>query len=168
MTVPAFGPIRPVESRWIDDSLDTGRLVRAGLLIESEARDAVALARASTPASAEWGVTHCDFCAENLLIVPGRGLHVIDNETICELWQDCDLARTWYRWPMDAAEFATFLEGYRQHRESDEFVTHFRFWAICVLLRSALFRQRNGVATAVPIARLRTLLRTPLPAWATR
>jgi Ser/Thr protein kinase RdoA (MazF antagonist) len=167
MAAPASNPRRTVEPRWIDESLDAGRLVRARLLDETAARDAAALARASAPTSAEWGLCHGDFCAENLLIVPERGLHAVDNETICELWHDYDLARTWYRWPMDAAGFEAFLSGYRAHRQPDEFVAHFRFWTVCVLLRSAMFRQRNGVSTEVPLARLRSLLRDPWRPWAT-
>jgi len=150
---------RIVASRWIDDSLETEPLVRNQLLDEKAAGEAAALARASAPASAEWGLCHGDFCTENLLIVPERGLHVIDNETICELWYDCDLARTWYRWPMGSTEFEIFLEGYRTHRQPDEFLAYFRFWTICVLLRSAIYRQRNGVSTEAPLTRLLSLLR---------
>lgn len=159
---------RVVEQRWIDDSLDAERLVRANLLDEATAHEAAALARASAPVDAEWGLCHGDFCAENLLLVPERGLHIVDNETICELWYDCDLARTWYRWPMNAFAFETFLDAYRSHREPRNFIAHFRFWTICVLLRSAMFRHRNGVSTASPVTRLKSLLREPLPPWATR
>jgi len=165
---PGLHAKRVVEQRWIDDSLDAGRLVRAGLLDEPAAREAAVLARASAPVDAEWGLCHGDFCAQNLLRVAERGLHVVDNETICELWYDCDLARTWYRWPMNASAFETFLDGYRLHREPSEFIAHFRFWAICVLLRSAAFRQRNSVSTEPPLARLRLLVREPLPSWTTR
>jgi hypothetical protein len=167
MAAPASNPRRTVEPRWIDESLDAGRLVRARLLDETAARDAAALARASAPTSAEWGLCHGDFCAENLLIVPEHGLHAVDNETICELWCDYDLARTWYRWPMDAGTLETFLEGYRKHRQPHEFIAHFRFWTICVLLRSAMFRQSNGVSTEVPLARLESLLRDPSRTWVT-
>jgi hypothetical protein len=158
---------RIVEPRWIESSLDTEPLERLRLLDETEAREATALARAAAPMRAEWGLCHGDFCAENLLMVPERGLHTIDNETICELWQDCDLARTWYRWPMDACEFEVFLEGYRTYRQPDDFIAHFRFWTICVLLRAAMFRQRNGVSTDAPLARLRLLLRDPSQRWFT-
>jgi hypothetical protein len=152
---------RAVTARWIDDSLEIEPLVRARLLEDKAAQEAMALARTSAPASAEWGLCHGDFCAENLLIVPERGLHVVDNETICELWYDCDLARTWYRWPMDAAEFEMFLDGYRTHRKPNEFLAHFRFWTICVLLRSAMYRRRNGISTEAPLTRLQSLLRNP-------
>ena len=127
------------------------------------AQEAVALARRSAPATADWGLCHGDFCAENLLVVPALGLHVVDNETICELWQDYDLARTWYRWPMEALAFAAFLDGYREHRQADTFLAHFQFWAICALLRSAAFRLREGVSAEVPIRRLEALLKSPAP-----
>jgi len=156
---------RTVEPHWIDESLDAGRLVAAQHLDETVAREAAGLARASAPASAEWGLCHGDFCAENLLVVPDRGLYAVDNETICELWHDCDLARTWYRWPVDAAAFETFLEGYRAYRQPDEFRAHFRFWTICVLLRAAMFRQRNGVSTEAPLSRLRSLLEDASRPW---
>ena len=154
---------RALEPRWIDDSLDADRLVAAGRLDPAAAREAASLARQSAPAIAEWGFCHGDFCAENLLIVPALGLHVVDNETICELWLDYDLARTWYRWPMDALSFREFLDGYRLHRAADEFLAHFAFWTIAVLLRSAAFRLRNGVSSELPIQRLKSLLQAPSP-----
>ena len=159
-------PRRPVGVRWIDASLEAEPLVQARLLDGKVAYEAAAIARTSVPASAEWGLCHGDFCAENLLMVPQRGLHVIDNETICELWYDCDLARTWYRWPMDTVEFEVFLEGYRTQRQPDEFLAHFRFWTICVLLRSVMFRQRYGVSTEAPLTRLKSLLQDPWRRWA--
>jgi len=160
---------RALEPRWIDDSLTAGALVRAGL-DGGSAREAVALARRSAPLAADWGLCHGDFCAENLLVVPTLGLHVVDNETICELWQDYDLARTWYRWPMGVAAFAAFLDGYREHRETAAFLAHFQFWAICALLRSVSFRLANGVSAELPIHRLQALLRAPAPSpsWGTQ
>jgi Ser/Thr protein kinase RdoA (MazF antagonist) len=153
---------RALQPRWVDDSLAAGTLASAGLDARS-AREAVALARRFAPAAGAWGLCHGDFCAENLLIVPGLGLHVIDNETIDELWQDYDLARTWYRWPMSTLAFAAFLDGYREHRPTDAFLAHFQFWAICALLRSVSFRLANGVSAELPIQRLQTLLQAPAP-----
>jgi Ser/Thr protein kinase RdoA (MazF antagonist) len=163
-------PRRALEPRWIDESLDADRLVAAGRLDPAAACEAASMARQSAPAIAEWGFCHGDFCAENLLIVPELGLHVVDNETICELWQDYDLARTWYRWPMDTLAFGAFLDGYRLHRAADEFLAHFAFWTIAVLLRSAVFRLRNGVSPELPIQRLLALLQAPSPSplWALR
>ena len=157
---------RALQPRWLDESLDVGALVAAGCDAAS-AQEAVALARRSAPVTADWGLCHGDFCAENLLVVPVLGLHVVDNETICELWQDYDLARTWYRWPMETLAFAAFLDGYREHRQTDTFLAHFQFWAICALLRSAAFRLREGVSAEVPIRRLQALLKspTPSPSW---
>jgi Ser/Thr protein kinase RdoA (MazF antagonist) len=163
INVQERNPQRAVEPRWIDDSLDADWLVKAGHLDAAAAREAASVARASAPASAEWGFCHGDFCAENLLLVPVLGLHVVDNETICELWQDYDLARTWYRWPMDTSAFAAFLDGYRVHRAADEFLAHFAFWTIAALLRSAAFRLRSGVSPAVPLQRLTSLLDAPSP-----
>jgi thiamine kinase-like enzyme len=168
LAAPARVSRRPVKVRWIDESLASDKLVDAGLLHETEAREADVLARASAPEAAEWGLTHFDFCAENLILEPRRGLVLVDNETVGEHWYDCDLARTWYRWPMNSTAFAAFLEGYRKHRDPAEFVAHFSFWSVCVLLRSAAYRHRIGISAEEPIARLRTLLREPVPSWATR
>ena len=153
---------RALTRRWIDDSLDVAALVAAGC-DGGVAKNAVELARRSVPTTADWGLCHGDFCAENLLLITGLGLHIVDNETICELWQDYDIARTWYRWPMDASAFGAFLEGYRSHRPTNTFVTHFPFWTICALLRSAAFRLRNRVSIDVPMRRLQLLLESPAP-----
>lgn len=146
---------------WVSGSVQAAQLVGAGWLTPAIAAAAVRIAGQRAPATSEWGFCHGDFCAENLLRVRKRGLCLIDNETISELWQDYDLARTWYRWEMEPAQFEVFLDAYREYRRPDGFLATFHFWTIAVLLRSAVYRVRNGVSPAQPIDRLVALVANP-------
>lgn len=159
------GPARRerVGRSWVDASLDVEPLIRAGLLDRRIGEQAVGMARSALPPHAEWGVCHGDFCAENLLRVTGRGLFVIDNETLGEGWYDFDLARTWYRWPMAPAGFRTFLNGYALRRDVGSYLRAMPFWNVAALVRAARFRLEDGSPTGAPIARLVAIARGVRP-----
>jgi hypothetical protein len=84
---------------------------------------------------------------------------VIDVDTLAVDSPDYDLARTWYRWPMEAGQFSTYLEGYRRVGSTLDFEEYALYWRIAVLVESALFRlvRRTG-RSEVPMRRLRELL----------
>ena len=141
--------------------LETGldSLVRAGLLDGKEARQALDVCRAYTPDRYEVGFAHHDFCAENMVLHPSGEVRVVDNETLRIEAYSLDLARTWYRWPMDPSQRRAYFEGYRRRRSADEFIAHFPYWAVVTLVSAATFRlKREVAAAAVPVRRLRSLL----------
>lgn len=150
---------RPVDPEWVARSLDLAPIEAAGVPDAALAAAAVRLARRQVPETAEWGWCHGDFCAENLLRVPRRGLRLIDNETIGEHWFDHDLARTWYRWPLEPLQWECFLEGYARHRSIAAYERHADFWRVSVLLRATAFRLNHGLDASVPVARLAVLCR---------
>ena len=70
-----------------------------------------------------------------------------------------DLARTWYRWPMTAAQQQAYADGYGAHEHVARFAAHFLHWVLIVLVESAAYRARVGAATVrVPLQRLAYLL----------
>jgi len=138
-----------------------GELIQAGALSSTTAVEVRAVAGAHLPREVPIGFVHRDFCAENL--VRGRGCgdapFVVDSGSVGIDALDLDLARTWYRWPLRAADRQAFEKGYREHRDPSPYVAHFPFWVIAVLTDAALFRIRARAARAnVPLRRLERLV----------
>jgi Ser/Thr protein kinase RdoA (MazF antagonist) len=153
-TVPGAGRRLALAERQL------ARLVELGVLPEASSRQALRHLRDGAPDRVAVGVIHRDFCAENIVLTPRRGFYVVDNETIRVDAPELDLARTWYRWPMTMLQREAFLAGYRTRRDPSEFLRHFPFWAIAVLVDTALFRTRARTpAASLPVGRLETLLR---------
>ena len=140
---------------------DLDALVSAGWFERAEAAAALEVADRHAPADWAVGIVHDDFNHENLIRTETGDVAVVDNETLSIGACAYDLARTWYRWPMSAAQRAAYLEGYRHHRSAEELETHFPFWAVTVLARGAAFRLRAGRhGIDEPIARLRQHMET--------
>jgi len=138
---------------------DLDSLRRVGLLADKHARQALDVCRAHTPDRYEVGFIHHDFCAENIVVHPSGEGHVVDNENLRIDAYSVDLARTWYRWPMDLSQRRAYFEGYRLRRSADEFIAHFPYWAVVTLVSAATFRlKREVAAAAVPARRLCSLL----------
>lgn len=140
---------------------DLDALVSAGWLGRAEAAAAEEVASRHAPDDWAVGIVHDDFNHENLIHTEAGDVAVVDNETLSIGACAYDLARTWYRWPMSAAQRAAYLEGYQRHRSAEEFEIHFPFWAVIVLARGAAFRlraARDGITE--PIARLREHVET--------
>ena len=68
---------------------------------------------ASDPGTAALGLTHKDFCADNIVIDTAGHLRVIDNELLAVDPIGFDLGRTFHLWPMDGDAWTTFDRGYR-------------------------------------------------------
>ncbi len=111
-----------------------------------EASEVLRKVRAAAPAHAASGLAHGDYCGENLVLSDGAVV-AIDNECLHLGALDYDLARTWVRWPMNAAQRLAFSRGYCRHRSLAAFERHRPFWLASALLDSAAFRARAGVPT---------------------
>jgi hypothetical protein len=136
-----------------------------GALARDEIRAALRLVERLAPATADVGITHNDFCAENLVELPGGRLVVVDNEGIRRGFLDYDVARTWYRWPMSEAQWQVFVARYRSYRSHQSGRAgapdgdHERFWRVAAVVKSAHLRAAHRAAGALaPIERLRALL----------
>ena len=131
-------------------------LVGAGWLGDEDARAVRKVAGDRAPDRCAIGIVHGDFNRENLVLDEAGGVGSVDNATLSIGPLAYDLARTWYRWPMDEGERAAYRAGYGRGAAALEFENHFPFWAVSVLARGAAFRLRqrhSGVAE--PISRLR-------------
>ena len=140
---------------------DADELVFHGILARAQAAAAVAIAADQEPARRDVGLVHDDFCAENMIIDGDGRVWIVDNEGLDLGAFDFDLARTWYRWPLPPALREAFYRGYAEHRPVASFRAHFWFWAVSVLIGSAVFRLRtHDDGVAVPCRRLDSLLQT--------
>lgn len=163
LPLPADLPARtrnPLAARYAELQNKLAHLVAAGVVHSREADVVHDVAAHAMPRSCTVGYVHGDFCAENLVLRPSGDVGVVDNETLGIDAHDFDLGRTWYRWPMRAAQRRAYLNGYRQHRDAGDFLRHFPFWAIGAVLRGAVFRLHKSAAGPVfPLARLRDLVK---------
>lgn len=133
-------------------------LVEYGAFNRLEGERLIDLAVAHTPGNPAVGLVHGDFCAENIVLQAPGHVYVIDSEKLSIDAYDYDLGRTWYRWPMTAVQREAYYDGYNQHRSSADFMAHFVYWAIVVLVDSAAFRVRAGAGdVSVAIRELETL-----------
>lgn len=138
------------------------RLAKLAAARVIERPEALALLRALrrfAPQKGDVGLTHNDFCAENIVEDPLGRLVVVDNEGLRLGFLDFDLARTWYRWPMSELDWRLFLERYATWRDPSPDAAHAPFWRIAAVLKSLDLRvSRYPTRTATPIGRLRRLL----------
>jgi len=142
------------------DGLD--ELVTSGLLAADEAARLAELAQRSAPISSATGISLGDYCPDNIVCRADGEPCLIDLETLTIAPPDFDLGRTWYRWPMNAAQRVAYLDGYRLHRDPSTFLAHLPFWYVTALVNGARFRHReHRPDLAVPLAGLRALLRDP-------
>jgi hypothetical protein len=137
-----------------------GRLTETGAI---DARDAVRLAddlSRADPHDAATGLTHLDFCGENMLVDRAGRLRVFDNERVGVDHLGFDLARTWYRWALPPEGWTTFVRAYAPDGPADASIPDFTFWAIVALVHSACLRLDAAHPHAArPIERLRRLAR---------
>ena len=111
------------------------------------------------PRAMEMGFIHKDLCAENLVRATDGRLYVVDNESFTVGPYAYDLARTWYRWGLPAAQHMEYLEAYARHRDPQDFIADFPYWALVTLVKAATFRLRqNAEGRDYPIKQLRECL----------
>jgi Ser/Thr protein kinase RdoA (MazF antagonist) len=108
------------------------------------------------PGEAQQTMVHLDYCPENLVVDPGGGLHVVDNEWIRIDASGLDLGRTYARWPMTADVWERFLRGYLTTAPFNP--GPLRFWMIVMAAAGAMIRRQKSFAElASPLARLHQL-----------
>jgi len=161
--VPAgFPPARVVSTEAARAGIETAlqALLDAGAVEESLAWRLRTAAAEGDPRTARAGIIHTDLCAENLVVGPGEMVRAVDNEGLRIGPTGFDLARVWYRWPMSASDWATYVSAYARLADPGPALAHFAFWKLAAVLHSARVRIRRGIAAAeVPLARLRALTR---------
>lgn len=135
-----------------------GTLAARGSLPPATAATLARILRRTAPARARTGVTHNDFCAENLVEDAQGRVIAVDNEGLRPGFLDFDLARTWARWPMPAADWQAFVARYARWRGEPPDAAAAPFWRIAAIAKSAHLRTRRETAGPdVPLRRLREL-----------
>ncbi|HSQ00562.1 MAG TPA: aminoglycoside phosphotransferase family protein [Candidatus Dormibacteraeota bacterium] len=162
--VPADDPSQAAQRsrrqvvQWLD------ALAESGVLLAGERAALAELAARHAPAACATGISLGDYCADNIVCRASGEPCLIDLETLAIAPSDYDLGRTWYRWPMSAAQRAAYLDGYGAHRDASTFLAHLPFWHIAAMAEGALFRHRERRPDlGVPVAGLRGLLRDASP-----
>jgi hypothetical protein len=133
-------------------------VVAAGELEEPAARSLRGQLARHDPGFATVGLTHVDFCGENMLIDRAGRLRVFDNDRVGVGPLGFDVARSWYRWALAAPAWARVERAYAGAAPSTEALDALGFWAPVAVVKSAVFRLRLDAALArVPLDRLRLI-----------
>lgn len=149
---------RPLEwEPWLDASLR--ELVASEAIDVSLATGIARLVVRHAPRAPHAGLCHGDFCAENIIRGAAGAICVVDNDGITVDAYAYDLARTWYRWPMERREQQAYADGYGRSEHGRNFADHFLHWALMVLVGSCKYRVRARVPSmGVPLSRLRAVV----------
>jgi len=160
-TAVAGQPVRHRErtAPWRDEAEHgLGLLVAAGGLEEPAARSLRGMLARHDPGLATIGLTHVDFCGENMLIDHTGRLRVFDNDRVGVGPLGFDLARSWYRWALAAPAWARVEKAYEGEASSAEALDALGFWGPVAVVKSAIFRLRIDPALARgPLDRLRLI-----------
>ena len=151
---------RTVSTRPVREALeaDLGTLRDAGAIAEDQARRLLAAAARHDPRVAATSLIHKDLCPENLVIDPHGVLRAVDNEWMTVGPTGFDLARTWYRWPMSDPMWRSYLSAYARFADPEPALSHFTFWRIAAVAKSARVRIERGMGGAdVPLRCLAAL-----------
>lgn len=128
-----------------------------------EAAEASVLDRILTrtdPGAAAVGLTHLDYCGENMLVDASGRLRVFDNERIGIGPLGYDLARTWYRWDLEPQAWRVFEAAYAARLPGSDAVRTLDFWGIVAAARSAGVRLAAGrLLLDAPLRCLRRIAR---------
>ena len=113
------------------------------------------------PGQTVYGLTHLDFCGENMVIDRAGRLRVVDNERIRLDSFGYDLGRTWYRWALPVRKWDYFSTAYASRMSHMSFpnpLESLHFWKIVAAARSTELRLRAYPEKAdVSLRCLRTL-----------
>src|SRR4030095_9232601 len=115
-------------------------LLAAKAVEESLAACLRAAAAERDPRIAPAGIIHTDLCAENLVVDPAGIVRAVDNEALRTGPTGFDLARFWYRWPMSASAWDTYVSAYARLADPEPALAHFAFWKLAAVLHSARVR----------------------------
>jgi hypothetical protein len=103
--------------------------------------------RRDAPTRMSIGVAHQDFCGENLVLHPQRGVVSIDHEWMRIGSLDFDVARSVRQWGLDETERQHFLAGY-SNEGGPVNVSSLDFWLLANDIFASEVRVRRGWADA--------------------
>lgn len=146
------------DARWRRLCDRAAQLAQAGVLTHGDVGALLDIAGRSAPSVATSGFVLHDFTAQNIIVGAAGDPLLIDHDGLNFGTFEFDLARTWYRWPLAAAQLRCLLAGYASLRDVEPFVAHFPYWAVDALVAALKFRLSRDIrGTAEPLTRLRGL-----------
>jgi Ser/Thr protein kinase RdoA (MazF antagonist) len=155
-TLPRLQRTAPILRRAEEQLVEVTRAARFTSL---EARHLGKILRNGLPVSASWGLTHGDFCGDNLVFRPDGTLASVDNELLGHGFLEYDLARAWYRWPMPRWAGERFEGSYRLTVGVGKLAPEEqRAWRVAATLKGFHLRHRRGAPAERGLALLRLLL----------
>ena len=139
------------------------QLVQCDALSTIQAKHTRNLAFERAPSTHRLVLCHGDLHPENIVIRERDDqIFIIDNETVDIHSPFYDILRTWHRWPLHGVFWKAYLEGYKSTNNLADFSQQFSYWAVFVLVQSALFRIQGGIPGAdQTLAKLKRLLEDP-------
>ena len=158
--IPLPDAARATETERLHDRVagQVTRLRAVGAIDERERERLIGALGQFRPGNAVVGVTHNDFCPENLVEDAHGTLFAVDSGGMRVGFTEFDLARTWFRWPMEEGSWAAFVRRYgRRSALPDE--RHAPFWRIAAVAKSAHLRVvKLGLDGSTSLRALRGLL----------
>lgn len=147
-------------AQWLEAARsDIALLVEAGHLDGQEREHVLAVLADCDPGTARVGLTHRDFCGENMIADAAGRLWVIDNEQLAFDPRGFDLAWTRYRWPLSPHEWAAFVDAYTEG--SGAAPEAFEFWQVAAgLMLARVFHQRSPARLDSVLPLLRSSIAT--------
>ncbi|MCP4327895.1 MAG: aminoglycoside phosphotransferase family protein [Alphaproteobacteria bacterium] len=119
------------------------------------------IARTKCPTSISCGLLHGDYAPENIVINENGYPVVVDNGSIRVGMLALDLARVWYRWPLDGQSEAHFLDGYASASDCADYGNNREFWRVFALAEAAHFRAYWQTENSeLPLTKLHAILTT--------
>lgn len=134
-------------SEWLSE------LARVSVIDEKTARLLTRRIWLEAPARMIMGVAHLDFCGENLVLHPKRGVVSIDNERMQIGSLNFDLARAVRRWGLKENGRQCFLAGYSDEGGPVD-TSNLDFWLLANDIFASEVRVRLGWADAPATVRL--------------
>jgi Ser/Thr protein kinase RdoA (MazF antagonist) len=146
------GPIHGRAERQLAD------LVGAGVVARPDGRSLRAIL-GGLPDRSPWGLTHRDYCGENLVWRSDDTVVSVDHETLGRGFIEYDVARTWYRWSLSNPARRRFGRAYRAAVGSDPPAeAELRAWRAAAAVKGTHLRHRRGLDAGRGLAALRAVL----------
>lgn len=135
------------------------KLIRtAGILNDATVEKLCAVMAANDPGRGRCGLTHHDFCGENMVVDHAGTLRIIDNERTRLDAFALDIARTWYRWGLRGDAWKRFHDAYVVAGGKEDAFANGPFWRIAGVTVSAWIRFRAAhPGLDIPLEELKRL-----------
>jgi thiamine kinase-like enzyme len=142
LEIPNRGFTPPLDEQ-ISAEANIKSLVQHGAITSEKADEIVKILMKKPPVETFKGLTHYDFCGENLVHHPERGIVSIDHEWMCLSSVEFDLGRAICRWGLEGESKDVFIEAYKKSGGVAE-IDSIEWWTVVNRIFAAEIRVRRG------------------------